>query len=197
MLESVIHICNREPINNMLRKNGQEELRITQSEWIPLEDLVKFLRSFREAVEILSSQKTSTMNVALVFRSEIMDVLKLNQDDEELILLHLKSNMMKKMSKIFPVTKSIVAAALLDNRFMSTTEIDFFLENPNMARTSFLSSYIREVININNEPEALGKNAGNTSTSNVTDTSFLHKLSRKHSVSTCQGIQGNPIEQEC
>ncbi|CAK1591508.1 unnamed protein product [Parnassius mnemosyne] len=108
------------------RKIGQEELRITQSEWILLENLVKFLRSFREAVEILSSQKTCTMNVALVFRSEIMDVLKLNQDDDALIMLSLKSNMMKKMSKRFPVTKPIVAAALLDNRFMSMTEIEFF-----------------------------------------------------------------------
>lgn len=197
MLESVIHICNREPINNMLRKIGQEELRITQSEWILLEDLVKFLRSFREIVEILSSQKACTMNVALVFLSEIKDVLRINQDDEALIMLRLKRNMMAKINKRFPVTKPIVAAALLDNRFMSLSEIDSYLENQNMTRTSFLSSYIREIININNEPEALAENVASTSTSNVIDTSLLHKLSRKHSMSSCQGIQGDPIEQEC
>ncbi|CAG4939406.1 unnamed protein product [Parnassius apollo] len=129
------------------------------------------------------------MNVALVFRSEIIDVLNPNQDDEALLMLRLKRNMMEK--------KPIVAAELLDNRFMSLTEIDSFLENENMTRSSFLSSYIREVMNFNNEPEALAENAGNTSTSNVTDTSFLRKLSRKHSISSCQGIQGNPIEQEC
>ncbi|CAG5015173.1 unnamed protein product [Parnassius apollo] len=83
-------------------------------------------------------------------------------------MLRIKRNMMEKMDKRLPVTKPIVAAALLDNRFMSLTEIDSFLENENMTRISFLSSYIREVINVNNEPEALAENAGNTSTSNVT-----------------------------
>ncbi|CAG5058126.1 unnamed protein product [Parnassius apollo] len=129
MLESLIHVCNRDPINNMLRKVGKDKLKITQNEWILLEDLVKFFNRFREAVEILSSQKTCTMYVALVFRSEIIDVLKSLDDDESLVLFRLKRNMLANIDKRCPVTKPVVAAALLDKRFMSLKELDLYLES--------------------------------------------------------------------
>lgn len=145
MLESLIHVCNRDPVNNMLRKIGQDDLRITQNEWILLEDLVKFLKRFREVVEILSSQKTCTINVALIFRSEITDILKDLSDDESLIMYRLKCNMLANINKRFPVTKAVVAAALLDKRFLGLKELDLYLESINMTKASFLASYVKEV----------------------------------------------------
>lgn len=192
MLESVMHFRNQEPINDMLRKIGQDEFKITQSEWILLNNIVKFLRSFREAVEIMSSQKTCTMNIALVFRSEIIDVLNTIQDDESLILLQLKSNMLANIDKRFPVTKTMVAAALLDTRFMSLNEINIYLEKINTTRTAFLAAYVKEIINYT--PDTL--NVPSSSSNGKNNISLLQKLSKKHSFNPCQD-KDHPIDQEC
>lgn len=81
------------------------------------------------AIEIITSQKTCTMNVALVFRSEITDILNTLQDDESLIMLRLKCNMLANINERFPINKVTVAAALLDCRFMSLKGVYTFLEN--------------------------------------------------------------------
>ncbi|CAG5047078.1 unnamed protein product [Parnassius apollo] len=200
MLESLIHVCNRDPINNMLRKVGKDELKITQNEWILLEDLVKFLNRFREAVEIMSSQKTCTMNVALVFRSEIIDVLKSLDDDESLVLFRLKRNMLANIDKRFPVTKPVVAAALLDKRFMGLKELDLYLESKNMTKASFLASYIKEVIKSHDLPGNCERNETYTSVSLNTSSSssILSKLSKKHSAGHGHGLEDiDPLDQEC
>lgn len=59
-----------------------------------------------------------------MFRSEIVDVLNALQHDELLIMLRLKRNMLANIIERLPVTKEIVAAALLDNHFMSLKQVD-------------------------------------------------------------------------
>lgn len=194
MLQTLIHVGNRDPINNMLRKIGQDELRLTQNEWMLLEDLVSFFTSFRETVEIVASQKTCTINVALVFRSEIIDILNTISDTESLIIFRLKRNMLANIDKRFPVKKLIVAAALLDNRFMALKEVDTYLESENLTSASFLASYIKEVMKIEDVPE-VSTVEPSPSTSSGTDSSVLYKLSKKHSVNV--GNEDDPIEQEC
>lgn len=187
-LLDVIHECNQETINHMLHQIHQEEHILSQMEWILLEDLRKFLESFREAVEILSSQKTCTLNVALVFRSEIIDALNSVNGSESVVISRIKRNMLANIDKRFPVTEPIVAAALLDSRFMNLKEIDVYLENNGIStRASFLSSYIKEVIR--DIPESCGEQS--------TESALLQKLLIKHSSSIGEESQKDPIEQEC
>lgn len=202
MLESMIHCCNRSPINEMLQKIGQSDLRITQSDWNVLEDLVKFLSKFREAVTILSSQKACTLNVALVFKSEIKDVLNSIPDDETLIMLSLKRNMMKQVDKRFPTTKATVAAALLDYRFMGLTEIDMYLESQNMTRASFLAGYFKEIVGTSESDttQAVVPSTSTVPVRKTKDTSssqLLLKLAKKHCSYNSTGFQNeDAIDQE-
>ncbi|CAG4995298.1 unnamed protein product [Parnassius apollo] len=87
MLESLAHFCNREPVNNMLSEIGESDLKICQREWNLLEDLVRFLRKFREVVEMLSTQKAASLNLALVFNLEIRDILHSVTDEETLVMV--------------------------------------------------------------------------------------------------------------
>ncbi|XP_061708223.1 uncharacterized protein LOC133518577 [Cydia pomonella] len=57
MLESLAHCCNRKPVNSILTRIGKEDLKLVQTDWNLLEDLIRFLRKFREAVEVLCAQK--------------------------------------------------------------------------------------------------------------------------------------------
>ncbi|CAG4953257.1 unnamed protein product [Parnassius apollo] len=127
MLESLAHFCNREPVNNMLSEIGKSDLKICQREWNLLEDLVRFLRKFREVVEMLSTQKAASLNLALVFNLEIRDILHSVTDEEMLVVVQLNNKMLAKLDKRFPITKKVVVAALLDPRFISLTQIDTYL----------------------------------------------------------------------
>lgn len=201
ILQSVIQVSNRKIINNMLNKIGQEALKLSQNDWHLLVELATFLKSFREVVQIFMSQETCTINLALVFRSEIIDVLNSFQDPlESTFISQLKRHMFLNINNRFPVTKSVVAAALLDNRFISLKEIDVFLEEYNMPRSTFLSSYVKEVVCASVELEIKLEPLATTSHHAVEggDTSLLHKLSKKHSIiSAIQEMQDDPIEQEC
>lgn len=203
MLESMVHCCNRSPINEMLQKIGQSDLRITQSDWNVLEDLVKFLSKFREAVTILSSQKACTLNVALVFKSEIKDVLNSIPDDETLIMLSLKRNMLNQVDKRFPTTKATVAAALLDYRFMGLTEIDVYLDRLNMTRASFLAGYFKDIVGLETSESETTQLIPSTCTVPVRETKdtsssqLLLKLAKKHCSYNSIGFQNeDAIDQE-
>lgn len=71
----------------------------------------------------MSAQKTDTINVAHVFRFEIFDILITQSDDESLIQLQIKRNVITNLEKRLPLTKPFVAAAILDKRFMELKEI--------------------------------------------------------------------------
>lgn len=201
MLESLNHSCNRHAVNTLLGKIGEEQLKLNNFEWKLLTDLLKFLKKFKDIVEILSSQKATSSNVALVFRSEIKDALQSLDDDEPLVLLTLKKKMMDKLNHRFPITKLIVAATLLDCRFQGIREVDVYLETSNQTRVSFLSDYIREIVKSRphlipsmETPESQA--VARPTTTSDTVSSFLIKLSEKHSGIETQSAD-DPIDQEC
>ncbi|CAG9792672.1 unnamed protein product [Diatraea saccharalis] len=200
MLESLAHFCNRNPVNNLLAQVNQHDLKIYQQEWNLLEDLIRFLRKFREVVEMLSTQKTASLNLALVFRLEIRDILNSLSDEETLIMLSLKNKMLAKLDKRFPITDKIVVSALLDPRFISLSQIDSYLEQKNTTRAAFLAEYIKIQPNISNHSTMVATSppAVLASTSNE---SILSKLSKKHSSSSTSSIltsvEFNEVDQEC
>ncbi|CAG4977728.1 unnamed protein product [Parnassius apollo] len=198
MLESLAHFCNRNPVNRMLSQISQHDLKIYQQEWNLLEDLIRFLREFREVVEMLSTQKTASLNLALVFHLEIRDILNSLSDEETLIMLTLKNNMLAKLDKRFPITDKIVVAALLDPRFINLSQIDTYLEQKNTTRAAFLAEYIK--IHISGESTTMATLAPAVITSFSND-SVLSKLSKKHSCSGTSSIltstECNEADQEC
>ncbi|CAG4975252.1 unnamed protein product [Parnassius apollo] len=138
MLENMAHCCNRNPINNILRRIGQDDLKIVQMEWNLLEDLIKFFGKFREVVEGISSQKRCTINFGLVLKTELKEVLNSIADHETLIMLALKNNRLANLVKRFPTTETLVTAALLDCRFIRLKEIDTYLEAKAKTPASFV-----------------------------------------------------------
>uniref|UniRef100_A0A1E1WU83 HAT C-terminal dimerisation domain-containing protein n=1 Tax=Pectinophora gossypiella TaxID=13191 RepID=A0A1E1WU83_PECGO len=183
----------------MLSEIGNSDLKICQREWNILEDLVRFLRKFREVVEMLSTQKTASLNLALVFNLEIRDILNSVTDDETLVMVQLKNKMLAKLEKRFPITEKVVVAALLDPRFISLTQIDTYLEQKNSTRAAFLAEYIKKDIDVS-RVSATVVSAANASTSSADD-SLLAKLTRKHSSSTTSSVNVNlecsEAHQEC
>lgn len=198
MLESLNHCCNRNAVNTLLGKIGEDEMKLDSIDWKLLTDLLIFLKKFKTIVEILSSQKSTSLNVAFVFRSEIKDVLESLDDGEPLVMLTLKRNMLHKLNHRFPITKLIVAATLLDCRFQGIREVDDYLETVRQTRVSFLSDYVKDQVKrqhlnppAETETQAV---AGTSSGSQDTVTSLLIKLSEKHA-----GVQPteDPVDQEC
>ncbi|CAG5053935.1 unnamed protein product [Parnassius apollo] len=199
MLESLAHFCNREPVNNILSEIGKSDLKICQREWNLLEDLVRFLRKFREVVEMLSTQKATSLNLALVLNLEIRDILHSVTDEETLVMVQLKNKMLAKLEKRFPITEKVVVAALLDTRFISLTQIDTYLEQKNSTRAALLAKYLKKDIDVS-RVSATVVAAPNASSSSADD-SLLAKLTRKHSSSTTPSVNINlecsEADQEC
>ncbi|XP_063547165.1 uncharacterized protein LOC134754754 [Cydia strobilella] len=196
MLESLAHFCNRGPINEMLTKIGQGELKLIQAEWNIIEDMIRFLKKFREAVEVLSAQKTASINLALVFRTELKHVLDdVSAEDETLIIVSLKNNMLSNIDKSFPLTENIVCAALLDSRFSGLKEIDAFLEKEHTTRAVFLSEMIKRFVDPTDIATPDPVTMPSTSKTDTTS-SLLNKLSLKHS-SFSYDESTDPAFQEC
>lgn len=90
MLQSLSSKFNRKPVNTLLAKYNMPELKFEEQEWELIEDLIEFLAKFKKIVEILSAQKNCTMNLALVFRSEIKEACETLKDNEKLLMLQMK-----------------------------------------------------------------------------------------------------------
>ncbi|XP_045768236.1 zinc finger BED domain-containing protein 4-like [Maniola jurtina] len=193
MLQSLSSKCNRKPVNAMLAKYNMSELKFDDKEWELIEDLTKFLTKFKPITEVLCTQTNCSINFALVFRSEIKDACEALNDDEKLVMLHMKRNMAEMLNHRFPITKIIVAAALLDCRFTKLQEIDNFMESNNTTRVDFLVNCIKEVV-----PACeLEAQFSRSSTSNKGDQdNFLVKLVEKHAVTFNDDGQ-DFIEKEC
>lgn len=203
MLESIIFICNREQMNNNLQRVEKNELKLTQYEWRLIEDLVQFLKRFREVVEIMTFSGSCSFNVALVFRTEILDILNSMVSNESMILINIKQNMLANVDRRFPVTPSMVAAALLDSRFICLSVVDSYLAAQGMTKVNFLAAYVKEIIKggifveeIKMEKERVIDTSAATIVGK-TPPSILTKLSLKHSNNIPQNMPIDPIDQEC
>ncbi|CAG5025647.1 unnamed protein product [Parnassius apollo] len=77
--------ANRQPINTLLNELGRGELVLQDTEYETILALIKFLENFKKFVDILSSETQPTMNMILVFRSEVKRLLEEANDDEPLV----------------------------------------------------------------------------------------------------------------
>ncbi|KAI8421976.1 hypothetical protein MSG28_009882 [Choristoneura fumiferana] len=176
MLECLA-LGNRDSINIILSQVGNQDLKIYPREWILLEDVIKFLTKFREVIEMITSQKTASLNLAMVFHLEIKDMLNSLSDEESLIMLSVKHNMLEKLETRFPVTDKIVAAAMLDPRFISLSQIDTYLTQKKTTRADFLAGYIKAQPLATSDGSPVFVACGTYSTE-----SLLTRLSKKHSI---------------
>jgi len=64
----------------LLDSIGKPNLKLSDEEWDSVDELAKFLESFR-CSEALSGQKYATQNLSLLFRCELEDVLEVSSND--------------------------------------------------------------------------------------------------------------------
>ncbi|XP_077262833.1 uncharacterized protein LOC143897796 [Temnothorax americanus] len=133
----------RNSINTIFATIEKSNLMLTPSEWEFLDDLGKFLESFRTAVEVLSAEKSTTLNVALLMRAELKERLE-NSDSESLLILQMKNSMRAKLDHRFPVTDLLVAAALLDSRCQNLKSVKNHLSDRFMTKAEFLVAQVKE-----------------------------------------------------
>ncbi|CAG4952996.1 unnamed protein product [Parnassius apollo] len=196
MLKSICNDANRQPINTLLNEIGRYDLVLHDTEYETIQALIKFLENFKKIVDVLSSETQPTMNLVLVFRSEVKRLLEESNDDEPLVIARLKNNMLEGLESRFPLTDVVVAATLLDCRFHAIHEIDEFMQKREVTKVSFLSTMVRSRLTTEdirqNEVIDYAK-AGPTSS--ASSSNFLLDLARKHS--STQRDSGSDVENEC
>lgn len=126
-------------------------------------------------MEVLSTQTNCSINLALVFRSEIKEACETLNDNEKLVMLQMKRNMVEMLNHRFPITNIIVAAALLHCRFTKLQEIDHYMGSNHTTRVNFLVNCIKGAV----PASELETQASRCNTSDAGDkdiSSFLIKL---------------------
>lgn len=131
-------------------------------------------------MEILRSESQTTINLALVFKSEIRRLLEECNDDGPVIVTRLKKNMLQRLDHRFPVTNTIVAATLLDCRFQSIKEIDIYMENQDTNKVAFLTKFLKNILNEANVVDPTRDTTPGPS-STPTTSNFLMNLGENHS----------------
>lgn len=100
--------------NSVLSKL-ENPIYLSSEEWDLVHKLIDFLKIFRDAVESFSSEKHATLSNALVFRIEIENSLKCNENDHYLIV-ELKQKMLAALDERFPISEEMLIATILDPR---------------------------------------------------------------------------------
>lgn len=131
---------------------------ITVDEWDLIHGLIRFLKTFQEAVETFSSEKRPTLSSALLFRIEIESALTPDEKDHYLIA-ELKEKMLEKLDYRFPITDEILIGTLLDPRLQNLPRLHEELDKRNTTKFEFLKSEISKIAPISqtsNSSEQLG-----------------------------------------
>ena len=184
---------NRTPVNTIMLRIGRDDLVLSASEWKLLRALVKFLELFRNIVTLMSAEKSCTINIALLMRSEIESCL-INDDNDPLPIAEMKNFMKQKLDHRFPVTDLVVTAALLDPRFHSLNEVEAPLAKKDMSKAQFLVDQMSE--RLKESDVRLSTTASSTSASSSSGSSAvdLASLARKHSSIISQETRAKEAE---
>lgn len=175
MLESVKY--KKKAIDNMLSKINKHAIKLTNDDWELLHVLIDFLKQFRQAVDLFSTQKYVSINSCAVIRSELRYILEKQTENENIHIGRMKANMLTKFEHRFPMTELIVTAGLLDPRFHNLTDIETYILRMNLTKETFLISQIKKYI------KEIDINQDNSLERAQTDESdYFVKLAHKHSV---------------
>ncbi|XP_065320424.1 zinc finger BED domain-containing protein 4-like [Gordionus sp. m RMFG-2023] len=190
MLESVRSV-NKNPINNVLNKIGNQCLKLFNNEWDMTDELYAVLIPFLESVEYFYSQKGSTINLGLLFRSEIETHIQINISDSSDIIC-LKENMQKTLDHRFPITELQILATLLNPRFQNLKIVSEYLNSNSTTSLQFLTRHLKLLENDKNaQSEIQVEDNGETSSS------YIAKIARKHSIPGSDYNNISNLEQEC
>ncbi|CAG4984034.1 unnamed protein product [Parnassius apollo] len=143
MLKCISNDAKRQPIDTLLNEIGRGDLVLQDTEYETIQALIKFRENFKKIVDVLSSETQPTMNLVLVFWSEVKKLLEEANDDAALAIARLKNNMFESLNSRFPLTGVVVASTLLDCRFNAIHEIDEFMQKREVTKVSFLSTMVR------------------------------------------------------
>lgn len=141
---------------------------------------------------MLSTDKNASINVALVLRSELDDCLQ-DADGDSLAITQMKTHMKEQFDKRFPVTDLILAASIMDPRFMNLKIVDEELKRKDQNKIEFLSQMVLHEIK---ESDVLIASPPETSSSSSPAVSCdISALAAKH----FHFLDNNSsiIEQEC
>jgi len=190
MLESINY--NRSAINTLLGRLGKDNVKLSISEWETIGELVRFLKKIEKIVEILSSEKICTINLVLLFRSELKMHLNSNENDSLVIKL-MKNRMLDNFDHRFPMTDLLVIASLLDPRFQNLDTVKEYLDSCDTNPYKFLKQYADE----HAEKENTKTDNDGIQYRKQTDSNskFILDLVNKHS-SYLDPMQ-NDLEKEC
>lgn len=162
---------------------------ISVSEWNEIQNLTAFLKNFEKITEVLSMQKSTSINVCLLIRSEITDLLEENTGDHTSPTIEkMKEHMRAKLDHRFPVTHIVVLAALLDPRYFNLRIIDTYMNETSQTKVTFLKNSLKKYKCLENYMQRKNSaDLGNErtiqipSTSNSNPAVYVANLTRKHS----------------
>ena len=110
MIESLLHM--RAEITSALKSVGKYDQCLRVQEWVLLEELAAFLRTFRGLTELVST-KTTSLSLIPLLRAEVTDACIANSTDDD-DLKAIKSMIKRNLDKRLPLTHSVKMATLLD-----------------------------------------------------------------------------------
>lgn len=134
---------HRNSINTILARIEKSDLMLTPNEWEFLDELGRFLETFRIAVKVLLAEKSATLNVALLMRTELEERLE-DSESDSLLIAQMKNSMRAQLDHRFPVTDLLVAAALLDLRYQNLKSVNNYISDRIMTKAGFLVAQVKE-----------------------------------------------------
>lgn len=124
-----------------------------------------------------------------MFRSEIEDCIK-ESDDDSLAIMQMKDGMKAQINKRFPITDILLAAALLDPRFMNLRCITDELTKKSQSKAEFLSEMVTtELKDCGIEVAAVAPPSSDSTSNSISALAMKHSYDNEMSVSA--------IKKEC
>ena len=110
MVESLLHM--RSEVSSALKAIGEYDMCLRAQDWVLLEEMATFLRTFRGLTELVSSSTTS-LSLTPIIRAEVTDACKPKSTDSD-ELKAMKSKISNNWDQRFPLTTNVMLATLLD-----------------------------------------------------------------------------------
>ena len=150
MLDSLL--INQQLIERCLTRLRLFDKICSDDEWETIVNLVKFLRIFKTATEVLSGSKYPTISLVLLFRAEISAALTDLPTDCAMVK-SMKQRMRQALNHRLPITELHVVAALLDPSQRNLTSLQDFLNQQKMTAVELLSRALDKYVGAGGELE--------------------------------------------